>query len=63
MSETLAEQLPDKIKERLGCKPNQKNILVRITLRHLEKTLTKKQANDIYDHIYGKINYGTGGYL
>ncbi len=62
LSETLAEQLPEKIRERLGCKPDQKNILVRITLRHLEKTLTNKQANDIYDDIYRTINHGTGGY-
>ena len=62
LSETPAEQLPEKIRERLGCKPDQKNILVRITLRHLEKTLTNKQANDIYDDIYSTINHGTGGY-
>jgi phenylalanyl-tRNA synthetase alpha chain len=63
LSETPAEQLPDNVRERLGCKPDQKNVLVRITLRHLEKTLTNRQANDIYDDIYSNINYGTGGYL
>ncbi len=63
LSETPADDLPDKVLERLGCKPDQKNILVRITLRHLEKSLTNKQANDIYDDIYGKINYGMGGYI
>lgn len=62
LSETPADELPDVVLERLGCSPDQKNILVRITLRHLEKSLTNKQANDIYDEIYGKINYGTGGY-
>jgi phenylalanyl-tRNA synthetase alpha chain len=62
VSETPAEQLPDRVRERLGCKPDQKNVLVRITLRHLEKTLTNKQANEIYDGIYTKINHGTGGY-
>lgn len=62
LSETPAEDLPDVILERLGCKPDQKNILVRITLRHLEKSLTNGQANKIYDDIYSKINYGSGGY-
>lgn len=63
VSETRADDLPINVLERLGCKRNQKNILVRITLRHLEKSLTNKQANDIYESIYGKINYGTGGYI
>lgn len=62
LSETPADELSDVVLERLGCSADQKNILVRITLRHLEKSLTNKQANDIYDDIYGKINYGTGGY-
>lgn len=63
LSETSYKELPDNIRERLGCKPNQKNILVRITLRHLERSLTNDEANKIYDDIYSKINYGTGGYL
>jgi len=63
LSETASEKLPDSIRQRLGCKTDQKNVLVRITLRHLEKTLSNIQANEIYDDIYGKINYGTGGYI
>lgn len=63
LSETPYENLPPKIRERLGIANDQKNILVRITLRHLERTLENKEANAIYDDIYGKINYGTGGYL
>ena len=62
LSETHYKDLPEKIQERLGCKPNQKNVLVRITLRHLEKSLTNAQANDIYMAIYDKINHGSGGY-
>jgi phenylalanyl-tRNA synthetase alpha chain len=63
LSETPYEDLPDAIRKRLGCQPSQKNILVRITLRHLEKSLTNQEANQIYDDIYSKINYGTAGYL
>lgn len=63
LSETAYEDLPPKIRERLGISSDQKNVLVRITLRHLERTLEKREANQIYDDIYAKINYGTGGYL
>jgi phenylalanyl-tRNA synthetase alpha chain len=63
LSETNYEDLPDKIKDRLGINSNQKNLLVRITLRHLERTITNDEANKIYEQIYAKINYGTAGYL
>lgn len=63
LSETAYKDLPPKIRERLGISRDQKNVLVRITLRHLERTLENKEANQIYDNIYAKINYGTGGYL
>jgi len=63
LSETAYEKLPVIIRERLGCDPTQKNVLIRITLRHLERSLTNQEVNQIYSDIYGKINYGTGGYL
>jgi phenylalanyl-tRNA synthetase alpha chain len=62
LSETNYEDLPDKIKQRLGIDSSQKNLLVRITLRHLERTITNDDANKIYEQVYNKINYGTGGY-
>lgn len=63
LSETAYGDLPQKIQERLGISSDQKNVLVRITLRHLERTLENKEANKIYNDIYKKINHGTGGYL
>lgn len=63
LSETAYKDLPQKIQERLGISSGQKNVLVRITLRHLERTLENKEANQIYDDIYKKINHGSGGYL
>ncbi len=63
LSETPYAQLPEKIRERLGCQPFQKNVLVRITLRHLEHSITNKEANRMYEQMYKKINKGTGGYL
>lgn len=62
LNETSYHDLPINIRKRLGISSSQKNVLVRITLRHLERSLTKNKANEIYDKIYGKINYGTGGY-
>jgi phenylalanyl-tRNA synthetase alpha chain len=62
ISETYYKDLPQKIQIRLGISSDQKNVLVRITLRHLERTLENKEANQIYDDIYKKINHGTGGY-
>ena len=63
LSETAYEDLPQKIQERLGISSEQKNVLVRITLRHLDRSLENKEANQIYDDIYKKINHGTSGYL
>lgn len=62
LSVTPYNELPEKIRVRLGCKPTQKNVLVRITLRHLERSITNNEANDIYNKVYSEINKGTGGY-
>lgn len=49
--------------ERLGAKKGQDNILVRITLRHPDKTLTKKEAAELYSLAYPKLHQGiTKGY-
>lgn len=63
LNETPRQDLPSLIRERLGISSSQKNILVRISLRHLERTLTKKQANGVYEEIYSKVNHGSAGYL
>ena len=62
LSETLYADLPVNVREKLGCSSSQKNVLVRITLRHLERSMTNEEANQIYEEVYGKINKGTGGY-
>lgn len=63
LSETPYDKLPTTVRERLGCNASQKNVLVRITLRHLERSITNDEANQIYKEVYGRINKGTGGYL
>ena len=60
LSETSYEELPDKAKERLGIEPNEKNILIRITLRSLERTLTNEECNEYRDIIYRHISTKEG---
>ncbi|MBN2015310.1 hypothetical protein JW766_00565 [Candidatus Dojkabacteria bacterium] len=62
LDEIEYRDLPKVAKDRLGCSDDQKNVLVRITLRHLSKTLTKADANKMYTAIYTKVNYGSRGY-
>jgi phenylalanyl-tRNA synthetase alpha chain len=63
LQETPYKDLNDGARRKLGTTETQKNVLVRITLRHLERTLTNEQANELYKHIYARINQGSGGYL
>jgi phenylalanyl-tRNA synthetase alpha chain len=63
LSEAKCHDLPLKIQERLGIACDQKNVLVRITLRHLERILESQEANAIYDDVYRKVDHGTGGYM
>ena len=63
LSETPCADLPDVARQRLGCNPSQKNVLVRITLRDLERSITNDEANRLYGQVYARVNKGTGGYL
>lgn len=63
LNETKYSDLPEIAKLKLGIKPNQKNILVRITLRDLNRSITNEEANQIYKKIYQQVNEGEGGYL
>lgn len=58
LSETTLENLPDPAKERLGITKGQKNLLVRVILRHLTKTLTDDEANLLRDRIYQALHEG-----
>lgn len=63
LQETPYGSLPVVARERLGCQPHQKNVLVRVTLRHLERSITNQEANEIYEQVYKGVNKGTAGYL
>jgi phenylalanyl-tRNA synthetase alpha chain len=51
LSETPAEQLPPHVQQRLEAKPGQKNVLIRVTMRAPERTLTDRETNEIRDRL------------
>jgi phenylalanyl-tRNA synthetase alpha chain len=58
LAETPADRLPPQAVARLGIGPHQKNVLVRVVLRHLERTLTDEEANRMRDRIYAALHRG-----
>jgi phenylalanyl-tRNA synthetase alpha chain len=62
ISETKYDDLPDVAKLKLGISSGQKNVLVRITLRDLNRSISNKEANQIYSKIYSRVNEGARGY-
>jgi phenylalanyl-tRNA synthetase alpha chain len=56
---TGCDRLPASAASRLGARPGQKNLLVRVVLRDLEKTMTNEAANSLRDRIYLAIHQGT----
>ncbi len=63
ISRTKYEDLLPIVREKLGASVGQDNILVTIVLRHPDLTLTKKEANELYDAVYPKLHKGTKGYI
>jgi phenylalanyl-tRNA synthetase alpha chain len=59
LSATPYDGLPAAAIRRLGARPGQQNLLVRVVLRDLEKTLTDEAANALRDRIYLAIHEGT----
>ena len=59
LAATPYARLPGPAARRLGARPGQKNLLVRVVLRDLEKTLTNEAANGLRDRIYLAIHQGT----
>jgi phenylalanyl-tRNA synthetase alpha chain len=59
LSSTPGEDLPAAAAARLGARPGQRNLLVRVVLRPLERSLTDGEANALRDRIYAAIHQGT----
>ena len=53
------DELSPGARGRLGMAKAQRNLLVRVVLRHLERTLTDEEANRLRDRIYGALHEGT----
>ena len=63
LERTPFDKLNPIARKKLGALEEQDNVLVKITLRHPDKTLTKERANELYDLAYPKLNKGTKGYI
>jgi phenylalanyl-tRNA synthetase alpha chain len=58
LSATPFSDLPPQAVARLGARTGQKNLLVRVVLRDLDRTLTDEAANAMRDHIYAALHQG-----
>jgi phenylalanyl-tRNA synthetase alpha chain len=59
IAETAYADLPEAARQRLAIEANQKNVLLRIVLRDLERTLTHTEANELRDSIYAAVHEGS----
>jgi phenylalanyl-tRNA synthetase alpha chain len=56
---TPCAALPEQARSRLGATAGQDNLLVRVVLRDLDRTLTDADANSLRDRIYAAIHQGS----
>jgi phenylalanyl-tRNA synthetase alpha chain len=56
LAETPGEQLPPVARDRLGLRAGEKNVLLRVVLRDLERTLTDARANALRDTVYRAVH-------
>ncbi len=60
LSRTTHEELPEAARSRLGTRDGQVNVLLRIVLRPIDRTLTSDEANVIRNTIYRAVHQGPG---
>jgi phenylalanyl-tRNA synthetase alpha chain len=58
VGETAGAQLPPQAIDRIGLRPGQKNVLLRLVLRHRTRTLTAVEANAVRDRVYAAVHEG-----
>lgn len=58
LSRTSWADLPERARQRLGMEPGQENLLVRVVLRPLQRTLTDAEANALRDRVLRAIHRG-----
>ena len=59
LSETPYQLLPHSAHQRMGMHSSQKNVLVRLVIRHPTKTLLAEEANSIRDRVYMELHQGS----
>lgn len=59
LSATSGRELPPAALGRLGMDASQSNVLLRLVLRDLDRTLTGEEANQLRDRIYGALHEGS----
>lgn len=58
LSETPYDELSAAAVTRIGIRPDQKNVLLRLVIRHPTRTLTAAEANVLRDDVYAAIHQG-----
>lgn len=58
LSDNPYHELTPQVVQRLGIQPNQKNLLLRMTLRSLHTSISNQQANILMDLVYQQIHQG-----
>ncbi|HEX2376330.1 MAG TPA: hypothetical protein VHI30_02140 [Gaiellales bacterium] len=58
VAETPAAALPPQAIARIGLRPGQKNVLLRLVLRHPTRTLTAEEANRTRNLVYAAVHEG-----
>ena len=58
LAETAYDAVPPPARARIGLQPGQKNVLVRIVIRDLVRTLTSQEANRLRDAVYAALHEG-----
>jgi phenylalanyl-tRNA synthetase alpha chain len=59
LTTTRAESMPAPAAARIGIRPGQINLLVRLVLRHPTRTLTAAKGNRLRDQMYAALHEGT----
>ena len=59
LAQTPYSELPAPARDRLGIAPGQKNVLLRLVIRDLTRTLTAAEANALRDEVYAALHEGS----
>ncbi|WP_129669528.1 hypothetical protein [Phytoactinopolyspora endophytica] len=58
LSATQYDELPKAARKRLGIRPGQVNLLIRLVLRPVDQTMTSDDANALRERIYAAVHQG-----